>query len=197
VPLLNDGKTLADRFGPHPEVPIEAAGLRPYLTGSGQAAFSAVWLAFTHRVDKDLEALLRTAEGRNGFAAVSQLAEFRKERGEPAAVRAAALLKVCQRSVIDTMLGAGDPLTSVRASVTLALRGDAAAVSVALEASGVVEMKWLVRKTYPTSKWPPPRSTTLMTASRAAHPAQVPGTHRGTPDLAFCAADPPVRPCRR
>jgi hypothetical protein len=149
VPLLKEGKTLADGFGQHPEVPIDAAGLRPYLTGSDQAAFTAVWLAFTRRFDRDLEAVLRTAEGNNGFAAVSELAEFAKPHGEPAAVRAAALLKLCRRSVIDTMLGARDPLTSVRASVALALRGDGEAISVALEASRVVQTEWLVIKTYP------------------------------------------------
>jgi hypothetical protein len=149
LPLLNVGKTLVDAFASHPEVPIEAAGLRPYLTGSDQAAFSAVWLALTHGFDQDLEAVLRTAEGRDGFAAVSQLAEFAKKRGDPDAIRAIALLKVCRRSVIDTMLGDGNPLTSVRASVALAVRGDASAVSVALEASRVVQMELLVMKRHP------------------------------------------------
>jgi hypothetical protein len=149
VPLLNDAKTLADQFAQHPEVPIEAEGLRPYLTGSDQAAFSAAWLAFTHGLDRDLQGVLQTADGSDGFAALSVLAEGAKERGQPAAVRAAALLKVGRRSVVDTMLAAGDPLTSARASVVLAVRGDARAVPLALEASRVVETEWLVIKTYP------------------------------------------------
>jgi hypothetical protein len=149
TPLLNDGKTLLDGFGQHPEVRIEAAVLRPYLTGSDQAAFSAVWLALLHHHDKDLEAVLRTAESDSGVAAVSQLAECAKERGEPAAARAATLLKIGQRSVIDEMLAGADPLASARASVALAVRGDATSVRLALEAARVIQTRWLVMTTYP------------------------------------------------
>jgi len=84
----------------------------------------------------------------------------------------AALLKVSQLSVIDTMLGAGDPLTTVRAAVALAVHDDGEAVSVALEASRVVEMKWLVRKTYPHEQMVLAAIENLMTAPRARAPCR-------------------------
>jgi hypothetical protein len=119
------------------------------INGVYTAAFSAAWLAFTHGFDHDIQAFLRTADGPNGFAAMSVLADYAAQRGERTAIRAVALVRAGRRSVIDTMLAAGDPLTSVRASVALAARGDAEALSVALEASRVVETKWLVMTTHP------------------------------------------------
>lgn len=148
IPLLNDGKTLLDGFGQHPEVRIEAAALRPYLAGADQAAFSAVWLAFLRHYDRDLELLLRTADGDSGVAAVSELADIAKGRGQPAAVRSVALLRMARRSVLDKM-GAGDPLSKVRAAVVLGLRGDPASVTLAYEAARVLEMRWLFQRTNP------------------------------------------------